>query len=231
MIGGLNCYVSQSSATPKSVVILCHGFGAPGSDLVPVADEMIHANGAIAEGVQFVFPAAPIEMEFGGDSRAWWPISMSQFEDLAQPEAARRIAEFIPDELESSHQSIVAIIGHFCQQHQLPKNQIIIGGFSQGAMLMTDVFLRSGLELGGLIDWSGCVINQMAWKLALENSKPGNIVQTHGYLDPVLPFKMGTALRDLLQQRHHVDFFAFQGYHQIPLQAIQLSAKLIERLL
>lgn len=41
-LGGLDCIViSPRAGTPKSLVVLCHGFGAPGSDLVNLAEELV----------------------------------------------------------------------------------------------------------------------------------------------------------------------------------------------
>ncbi|MEZ6094993.1 MAG: hypothetical protein R3C03_12310 [Pirellulaceae bacterium] len=227
-IGELNCVLNQCNSTPEKVVILCHGFGAPGTDLVPIGDEILTRHPGLDGTVQFIFPAAPVEMDFGEDSRAWWPISMSQFETLAEPGGEKVIANFVPDELPDCHAHLVSIIQHVCSTYEIEPKNVFVGGFSQGAMLTTDVFLRSGLELGGLIVWSGTLINQAAWNEAIEQNRPGRVVQSHGLLDPVLSFPGATALRNLLQKKHHVDFVSFQGYHQIPPQAIELAAKLIE---
>ena len=45
------------------VVVLLHGYGAAGDDLVPFADRLA------ADGRAFVFPAAPVKLDSGG--RAW----------------------------------------------------------------------------------------------------------------------------------------------------------------
>jgi phospholipase/carboxylesterase len=58
------------------IVILLHGFGAPGDDLVPLADMM-----AVPKGTRFLFPEGPLSMSFGrGDARAWWLIDMARLE-------------------------------------------------------------------------------------------------------------------------------------------------------
>ena len=49
------------------VVMLLHGFGAPGDDLVPLAD-VIEAP----RGTRWLFPEGPLPLNMGfGDSRAW----------------------------------------------------------------------------------------------------------------------------------------------------------------
>ena len=62
---GLDAMVAGSGTGP--IVVLVHGFGAPGDDLVPLADEI-----SAPAGTRFVFPAAPLSL--GPDSRAWWMI-------------------------------------------------------------------------------------------------------------------------------------------------------------
>ena len=55
--------------------MLCHGYGAPASDLVRLAPELLRAAPRLAEGVRFVFPEAPQSLAELGmpGSRAWFP--------------------------------------------------------------------------------------------------------------------------------------------------------------
>src|SRR5215212_3874631 len=56
------------------VVVLLHGFGAPGTDLVSLASEA-----TVGKNVRFVFPMAPVALEPGPSDRvgrAWWMIDM-----------------------------------------------------------------------------------------------------------------------------------------------------------
>src|SRR5258706_877282 len=56
-------------------VVLMHGFGAPGDDLVQLAS-------VIDAPVRFVFPAAPLELGgLYGDSRAWWLLDLVRLEE------------------------------------------------------------------------------------------------------------------------------------------------------
>ena len=65
------------------VVILLHGFGAPGNDLVPLAEFL-----NVPTGTRFLFPEGPLTLSFGPrDARAWWLIDMAR---MAQDQAAGR---------------------------------------------------------------------------------------------------------------------------------------------
>src|SRR5262245_6645511 len=79
-LGELNCVIAGGGGDrrPEAVAGFCHGFGASGTDLVPLAGVVADYCGELAERVQFVFPAAPISLDREGvpGGRAWWPIDM-----------------------------------------------------------------------------------------------------------------------------------------------------------
>jgi len=57
-------------------VMLLHSFGAPGDDLVPLADVL-----DVPAGTRWVFPEAPLSLNMGfGESRAWWIIDMNRIQ-------------------------------------------------------------------------------------------------------------------------------------------------------
>ena len=72
------------------VVILMHGYGAGGDDLVPLAQMM-----PVAPRVRFVFPAAPFTPPelamFGG--RAWWPIDIEALQVARHHHGSRVVLE------------------------------------------------------------------------------------------------------------------------------------------
>ena len=56
------------------LVMLLHGFGAPGDDLVDLWRMLDVPN-----EIRFLFPAAPLTLNLGfGDSRAWWMLDMER---------------------------------------------------------------------------------------------------------------------------------------------------------
>jgi phospholipase/carboxylesterase len=76
-IGGLRCRTVDAlpeQTQPKLIVVLCHGYGAPGTDLVPFGPELLEHSPSLAERVQFLFPEAPLSLEELGmpEGRAWW---------------------------------------------------------------------------------------------------------------------------------------------------------------
>jgi phospholipase/carboxylesterase len=84
------------------VVILLHGFGAPGNDLVPLTDVL-----DVPTGTRFVFPEGPLSLSFGPrDARVWWLIDMAR---IAQDQAAGRARDLsneIPKGLAPAHRAV-----------------------------------------------------------------------------------------------------------------------------
>ena len=58
------------------LIILLHGYGAPGDDLLPLAEVV-----SGPPGTRWIFPEGPLPLNMGfGDSRAWWLIDMARLE-------------------------------------------------------------------------------------------------------------------------------------------------------
>ena len=212
-------------------VVLCHGFGAPGTDLVPVSVEIFQHLPQL-KNVLFVFPAAPLTIEPGFDGRAWWPIDMDLLQRMIEAGEFRDLGESKPERLERSRDLIEEVIAQCCESFSLERKQIVIGGFSQGAMLTTHVMLKSESPLGGLVIWSGALINESEWRRLVADQSAIPIVQSHGRTDPILPMVGAEALRELLVGGGFpVQFIAFDGPHTIPPQAIEAAAELIGEVL
>ena len=73
LYGSLDCIVIDGGPSPKILVVLCHGYGAPGTDLASLAFEWITLLGEDAGDFRFVFPAAPQTLADMGmpDGRIW----------------------------------------------------------------------------------------------------------------------------------------------------------------
>jgi phospholipase/carboxylesterase len=228
-IAKLDCILAPppSGNPPKVVVILCHGFGAPGHDLVSLGMELSRSDLGTDQGL-FVFPAAPLELDPTFDGRAWWMIDVGRLQYLMAIGETRQMRNVHPPELPACRRQIFEIIEWAKSKYGLPSDKIIVGGFSQGAMLMTDVALNYSDPLGGLIVWSGALICEEDWKNSAEKQAPLKIVQTHGSEDMILSLEGALDLRAMLQQAgHQVHFFEFEGPHTIPMEGINLAAELI----
>ncbi|MNJ99791.1 Phospholipase/Carboxylesterase [compost metagenome] len=107
------------------------------------------------------------------------------------------------------------------RQMKVPWNKIILGGFSQGAMLATDLYLRAPETPAGLVIMSGSLVSQDEWRPLAANRKDENFFQSHGQSDQVLGFKQAQKLETLLTQSGMKgSLLGFRGGHEIPQQVL-----------
>ncbi|MDP2272441.1 MAG: alpha/beta fold hydrolase [Archangium sp.] len=221
-IAGLSVEVFQATQTaPSAAVILCHGFGAPGDDLVGLAPELVSAVPALRD-VRFYFPAAPLTLEMGfGDSRAWWLIDMGAVQKLAHdPAAQREFRRKEPEGMPAARKALLALVQDVAAHTGLPMKKIILGGFSQGAMIATDVALRLEEAPGGLCVLSGTLLIEDAWKQKAKARAGLPVFQSHGRQDPILPYVAAEWLKELfLESGMEHEFVPFDGGHTIGPQA------------
>src|SRR4051812_30499664 len=118
-------------------VVLLHGFGAPGDDLVALAQYMRVPN------ARFVFPAAPIELGgLYGDSRAWWRLDLAKLEQELRSGAIRDRRSELPEGLTEVRAQMMNVIDEIKSRWTVDDSKLVLGGFSQGAMLSLDVALH-----------------------------------------------------------------------------------------
>lgn len=194
-------------------VILCHGYGAPGDDLVGLARAM-----DVGPGVRWFFPEAPLEVDVGyGEGRAWWPVDMMRL----QMELARGGRQWdpsaTPDGMPEARDQLVACVSSLIDEHGVDPARTIIGGFSQGAMITTEVALHHEQAFAGLAILSGSHICRDRWATALAAvGKEQHVFQSHGRQDPILPFAIAEALHQtLVEAGATATFVPFDGGHEI----------------
>ena len=232
-IAGLDCIVVDPAPAPfqpQTIAVLCHGFGAPGNDLVPLAPAMFQDRPAELAGVRFVFPAAPIQLDPSGyyDSRAWWPIDMERLQVMIERNEFRDLRNECHDLLPVRRASVTALVRAVADDAGIGLDRVVLGGFSQGSMVATDVALHLEQNLGGLLVWSGTLTNEAAWREQAPRHPGLTVVQTHGRSDPILPFGAAEWLRDLFEEfQMNYEFVPFVGEHQIPPSAMRAGIDLI----
>ena len=195
----------------KLTVVLLHGFGAPGNDLVSLAQ-------LIRSPVRFVFPEAPLELGgLYGDSRAWWLLDLARLEEELRTGAVRDRRDEVPDGLEAARAHVSRFLDQLQARYAIDNTQLVVGGFSQGAMLTLDVALHRPAPPAALIQMSGTLLAESIWKPRMKQLAGVPVLQSHGRHDPLLPFAMAEVLRDDLKQAGaNVTWIEFGGGHEIP---------------
>ena len=200
------------------LVVLLHGFGAPGNDLVPLADVL-----NVPTGTRCVFPEGPQSLSFGPrDARAWWLIDMAR---IAQDQAAGRIRDLsneIPKGLAPARETMLAFLKEVEYTLNADPRRTVLGGFSQGAMLSCDAMLHTDRPYAGLVQLSGNALAQSVWSPLMPKRKSLPVFQSHGMQDEVLPYVGAERLRDALSQAGlAVEWHRFRGGHEIPEPVLQ----------
>lgn len=233
--GGLSCRVVDAlpnDTSPQLLVILCHGYGAPGDDLVPISAELVNLAPNLADKVQFVFPAAPLSLDslglFGG--RAWWPVDVGALAAAIQQGRLRELLDAnVPTEFESSRASLLQLVSDLKTTTGVPTERIVLGGFSQGAIIATDVALRLETTPAACCIMSGTLVCESIWRVRATQHATMQVLQSHGRTDPLVPYQGAIWLRDMFQEAGlAVDFIDFPGAHTIPLEAIEKLGRLLE---
>jgi phospholipase/carboxylesterase len=193
-------------------VVLMHGFGAPGDDLVSLWRAL-----RAPPGTRFVFPEAPLSLAELGmpDRRAWWMNDIARFQRATtSKELEGRIAE-VPAGLAEARERVLAMLTEVATL--LNPSKVVLGGFSQGSMLAVDVALRTEVRLAGVVVMSGGLMAASEWKALAPKRKGLPVVQSHGVRDPIVPFLSGEKLRDLLTEAGLAHTWVpFGGEHTIP---------------
>jgi len=194
------------------VVVLLHGFGAPGDDLVPLWRTL-----AAPLGTRFVFPAAPVDLGrayMGG--RAWWRIDLEERMRRQALGEARDLTE-VPEGLDAARGQLDTLLDEATRALGPPPGKIVLGGFSQGAMLALDAALRSARPLAGLVLLSGTHIAANEWAARFDARRGLPVFMSHGRADELLPFALSERLKDTLTAHGFpVEWVPFRGGHGIP---------------
>ncbi len=225
-IGPLDCCVVGGPSS--SCVVLFHGYGADCTNLTPLAKE-------VGGDFTWIFPNGVLEIP-DSMGRAWFKVDVDSFEQALMQGAYRDLSEHRPLDIESIYQKVCVFFDEVASRF----DEVILGGFSQGAMLSTEVALRASAasempamlatsaKLRALVILSGTLLSQKQWsQWALQG--PGmRFFQSHGGQDHLLSFQHAENLFHMLMaSQWRGEFHAFQGKHEIPLEVVASLKKFL----
>lgn len=230
----VRCHPAEATARTRVAVVLFHGFGAPGSDLVPIGHEVLDATPSLAASVEFFFPEAPLSL--GGsppyDSRAWWMLDTQRLEEMMSGAAPRDMGNQTPSELADLRPRILQVLDWIASECGITPEDLVLGGFSQGAMLATDVALNAGFTPAGLVAFSGTMLSERLWTSRAPERAGMRVLLSHGRRDPLLSFDSAERLSSMLSAAGaRVRFVPFDGVHEIPMPALRALLQLLEEVL
>jgi phospholipase/carboxylesterase len=179
--------VNGSSLQPLSgivrqIVLLLHGYGSSGADLISLAP---HWRQAMPDAL-FLAPNAPHRCSMGAGYQ-WW--SLATFTPQALAAGATSAAP-----------AVNAFIDRKLGQYGLSDTSLAIVGFSQGTMMALHLGLRRTNAVASIVGYSGMLTG--AAKLAHEPITKPPVLLIHGSADPVVPV---AALHDAEQVLRKLD--------------------------
>ena len=201
-------------------IVLFHGYGADGADLAPLAYEL-----SLPKPARWAFPAAPLELDFGG--RAWFHIDVPAIERAQREGKSADFSRGEPSGLPAARQAAMA----FLEELGVPWDKLILGGFSQGAMLAADLCLRAPSSPRGLVMLSGKLLNAAEWGKLAAGRKGTPFFMSHGSVDPILGFQGALAMEKLLKDAGwRGSLLRFEGGHAISQEVLEGLKDFLTRL-
>ena len=233
-IDSLDCIVVDGGPSPQIAVVICHGYGASYEDLAPLSGEWIGLIGEQASKFRFYFPDAPHSLDDLGMpyGRAWWPVNMAQFAEAVEASKFDELHSHEPPGIEEARERLCRMIHAVLEDFEGGVAPLVLGGFSQGAMLAMDASLRGEIPAPQLLlQFSGTIICEAQWRRTLDRIKDSFVFQSHGKIDPILPYSSAVALHQLLVDAAiTVDFHSFVGPHTIDMESVARTAQALAQL-
>lgn len=155
---------------PKSLVVLLHGLGADGNDLISLAPYWA----PLLPETEFISPNAPFPCDMAPMGYQWFSVQQRTPETVLA--GVRAAAPFLDGFLD---QALAA--------RGLDESRLALVGFSQGTMMSLHVGLRRAKSVAGIVGYSGRLVGPDALAEEMRSKPP--VLLMHGTADEVVPFE------------------------------------------
>ena len=134
-IGNIYRRKPAAGGISSNLVVFLHGYGADGKDLIDLANPFSMA----LPNATFISPDAPDPCAMSPQGRQWFPI------------------EEIPNGAIKASESLLNLIQKEAEDLNLTFKDVVLIGFSQGAMMSMQCLLLNKFRLGAVIGYSGAL--------------------------------------------------------------------------
>ncbi len=157
-----------SGGAPKQLVIMLHGVGSDGDDLIGMAPYFQK----VLPDALFVSPNAPFAFDMAPTGYQWFSLKdMSPPARLAGTQTAAPILD--------------AYIDRQLAETGLAEDKLALIGFSQGTMMSLYVGFRRAQQMAAIIGYSGMLVGEELLADAVKSRPP--VLLVHGDADDVVP--------------------------------------------
>ena len=171
----------HSGGKPGHLVVLLHGYGADGNDLIGLAPVLA----PLMPDVVFHAPNAPYPCEGNPFGYQWFGIS--RLDPQVAAAGVRAAAPFVD-----------AFLDDTMATYGLDESKTVLIGFSQGTMMSLHVGLRRPKPLAGIIGFSGMLAAPEALGAEIKSRPP--VLLVHGDSDQMIPPLMTERAAQALDQ-------------------------------
>lgn len=215
-----NFYTHQRSkaAAPKSIVLLLHGLGSNGRDLISLAPYW----DKVLPDTLFVSPDAPFACDMVPpgypDSFQWFSL-----QDRDPAKMTKGVLTAAP--------ILEGFIDSLLSQHKLPASKLALAGFSQGTMMSLYTGAHYKEKLAGVLGYSGALVWPPDTKPEKLQKLPIHLI--HGEADDVVPI----SAYHMARQKLEAAGFTISGHttrglpHSIDEAGIESGGEFLETVL
>jgi phospholipase/carboxylesterase len=201
-----------SKNKPKSIIVLCHGYGGDGKDISSLALNWQH----FLTDAAFLCPNAPEICSINQQGYQWFDLSSEKEEVLLEKTlvAEKKLNEYLDQ-----------VLNNF---ELLPSNLAMVG-FSQGCMMGIQVSLKREEKINCLIGFSGKIISKKNLDGKIK-SKP-KIFLMHGENDTIVsPVHLLEAKEYLNKHGLKIKTKLFKECeHRIPVEGLSLGLAFLKK--
>ncbi len=192
---------------PTQMCVVLHGYGANAADLFS-----LHQMIQFGKSTHWIFPDGILDLGQAW-SRAWFPIDVTALEIALQRGTHRDFSADSSQEFRHASDLLFEALDQSFSDYE----KIFLAGFSQGAMLATDLALRDA-RVSKLIAFSSNLVDETrTYELAQQRGRKLEFFQSHGRFDPLLSLTGAKKLFETLERNGHRGIFhEFSGGHEIP---------------